>query len=141
VDPDPLVVKDKSRKRTVNCFSPLRLKQQYTAASSIFSVFSLIFNLKFFLQNSKEWCFKIKVYPSLIPCSVPGVSHYEARQTVDEDQALGFFMNRGVASDLAEYFVWRHRSSSETERCIFLPRILTEPEMNEPKLLNNFQLE
>ncbi len=72
---------------------------------------------------------------------MPGVSHYEARQTVDEDQALGFFMNRGVASDLAEYFVWRHRSSSETERCIFLPRILTEPEMNEPKLLNNFQLE
>jgi hypothetical protein len=53
---------------------------------------------------------------------VPGVSRYEARQTVDEDQALGFFMNtvaRGVVSDLAEYFAWRHRSSSETERCIF----------------------
>ena len=117
--------KIKSRKRTVNClafFSSLIKATVYGSCSSIFRVFSLIFNLKFFLQNSKEWRFKIKVYPSLIPCSVPGVSRYEARQTVDEDQALGFFLNtvaRGVVSDLAEYFAWRHRSSSVTERCIF----------------------
>jgi hypothetical protein len=78
-----------------------------------------------FLQNSKEWCFKKIVYPSLIPCSVPGESRYE-RGRLWTRGPLGFFLNtiaRGVVSDPAEYFAWRHNSS----RCFFCFRILSEP--------------
>jgi hypothetical protein len=71
-----------------------------------------------FLQNLKEWRFKKIVYLSLIPCSVPGESRYE-RGRLWTRGPLGFFLNtiaRGVVSDPAEYFAWRHNSS----RCFFL---------------------
>jgi hypothetical protein len=61
---------------------------------------------------------KKNVYPSLIPCSVQGESCYKRGRSWTR-RPMGFFLNtiaRGVVSDPAEYFAWRHNSS----RCFFL---------------------
>ena len=71
------------------------------AARSIFRVVSSIFNFNFFKEFEGVVRFKKIVYPSLIPCSVPGESRYE-RGRLWTRRPLGFFLNtiaRGVVSD------------------------------------------